>query len=196
MNCPYCNNNLPDGALACPACGASFVQQQPQIQYQQPQQEKTVSQIAAENELKKTEGSGILVPVMGIGVGAIAVLFSLIGHFNIIVFVIGIVFICLGSYSLYKRNARISSLKKISSGANASYLCPRCKSPNIQMNMVETGATTYQGTTRISENINPLHPFTHVNVRTGPTISNTTYGNKCHCLNCGNIFDKPEIIYR
>lgn len=38
MNCPYCNNILPDGSLACPACGASFVQQQPQIQYQQPRQ--------------------------------------------------------------------------------------------------------------------------------------------------------------
>lgn len=24
MNCPYCNNNIPDGYAACPSCGATF----------------------------------------------------------------------------------------------------------------------------------------------------------------------------
>jgi len=37
MNCPYCNNPVPAGAVNCPSCGAQLPQQYQQQQYQQPQ---------------------------------------------------------------------------------------------------------------------------------------------------------------
>ena len=60
------------------------------------------------------------------------------------------------------------------------------------MNMVESGEVTVQGKTTISDNINPLRPFTHTNIRYSPIATNIHYKNKCHCLNCGFVFDKPE----
>lgn len=90
---------------------------------------------------------------------------------------------------------RVSELKELSSGKKIVNICPRCKSQNIQMQMVQTGSTTTHGVSRVSNNINPLHPFTHTNVRKGNDYSNITYGNQCHCLDCGFVFSKPDVLY-
>lgn len=194
MICPNCNNQIQDNYNLCPYCGVSFIQPQPQIQYQQPQM--NIQQQAAKNELNKMKKNGSSSNGLLLGFAAIiiAVICLVFGIF------LGFIFFTIAAILMFIQNAntkkRMKDLDNISQGKTQYRLCPRCKSPNIQMNMVETGSTVQQGTTRISENINPLQPFTHVNVKTGPTISNTTYGNKCHCLACGHVFDKPEIIYQ
>lgn len=90
---------------------------------------------------------------------------------------------------------RVNELKELSNGKKIVNICPRCKGQNIQMQMVQTGTTTTHGVSRVSNNINPLHPFTHTNVRKGNDYSNITYGNQCHCLDCGFVFSKPDILY-
>lgn len=185
MLCPNCNQQLPDGAKACPMCGVSFVQPQPQ--------QPSASQLAAQQELKKKSNQGLLVPIMSIGLG---VMFLLLGIHLHVCAILGLGLIGLGAYSLYKRNSELSDLKRVSSGAVKIGVCPKCKSPNIEMQMVQAGAYTSQSKTTVSENINPLKPFTHVNVNQGPSTTINKFKNKGHCLNCGFVFDKPLQIYQ
>ena len=167
-------------------CGMSFIQQP-----QQPEQ--TASQLAAQSELKKRQSEGILVPAMSFTIGGMMLL---IGIFAPASLLIGLPLIGFGIYSLVQRHKRISDLKKISDGAQLISVCPKCKSPNIQMAVVQSSSITLQGKTTVGENINPLRPFTHVNVNHGPTSTVNNFSNQCHCLTCGNVFSKPETIIK
>lgn len=190
MICPNCNNQLPDNSVACNMCGMSLApQQMPQPNMQQIQQ--TASQAAAQKELKKKQTEGFLVPYLSIGFG---VALSLLALIEPIILLMGLAFIGFGVYLLWKRKRNLKELKLISEGASVIRICPKCKSPNIQMSMVQSSSMTFQGKTTISDNINPLRPFTHTNVNHGPVSTINNYSNQCHCLNCGNIFVKPEKI--
>ena len=184
MKCPNCNQDLPDNAKACPACGTSFINDKSEL---------NASQIAAQADLKTKQSEGVLIPALALGFGLIFLLFGFVTKVAII---IGIGLMAAGIYALYVRNKRLSELKKISDGAVAISVCPQCKSQNIEMGLVNTGSTTYMGRTTISDNINPLTPFTHTNINHGNSITTNNYKNKCHCLNCGNVFNKPQIVYK
>lgn len=105
-----------------------------------------------------------------------------------------IVFIVYAS-SFGKKIQRKEQLEHLAAGEKIVNVCPKCKSENIEMSMVQTGGYTTHGTSRVSNNINPLHPFTHTNVRKGTDYNFATYGNQCHCRNCGFVFTKPEVHY-
>lgn len=96
--------------------------------------------------------------------------------------------------SSYKKKRR-KELTPLANGKKIVNVCPKCKSDNIEMAMVQTGAVTSHGTTRVSDNINPLHPFTHTNVSQGTNFTSNSFGNQCHCKNCGYVFAKPEVHY-
>lgn len=97
--------------------------------------------------------------------------------------------------SVGKKQNRKTELEHLAAGQKIINVCPKCKSENIEMHMVQTGGFTTHGTSRVANNINPLHPFTHTNVKKGTDYDFTTYGNQCHCLNCGNVFPRPEVHY-
>ena len=65
MRCPNCNEHLLDGSKACPKCGTSFVNNA------SPTKPLSVSQIAAQNELKKKQHEGKLLPILSIELGII-----------------------------------------------------------------------------------------------------------------------------
>ena len=201
MLCPNCNNPLPDGSKACPMCGMSFVAQPTaQPMFQQPatppttiQPQETASQIAAKKELKKKGSEGFMVPILCIFFGLIFL--PLAKETHALAFM-GLMFIGFGVYLLWKRHRRLKELKLISEGKTQVKICPKCKSPNIEMNVVQASSYTLNQKTTVSKNINPLKPFTHTNINTGNSTTINNYANQCHCLSCGNIFGKPEIIYQ
>ena len=86
-------------------------------------------------------------------------------------------------------------LEHLAKGEKIVNVCPKCKSENIVMNMVQTDSYTTHGVTRISDNMNPLHPFTHTNVRKGADHTTNSFGSQCHCKNCGHVFSQPEVHY-
>lgn len=86
-------------------------------------------------------------------------------------------------------------LEHLAKGEKIVNVCPKCKSENIQMSMVQSGNVTTHGISRVSKNINPFHPFTHTNVKKGTDYSFATYDNQCQCLNCGRVFYRPEVHY-
>ncbi len=86
-------------------------------------------------------------------------------------------------------------LQHIASGRKIVNVCPKCKSPDVEMDMVQSGGFTSHGTSRMGKNINPLHPLTHTNIRRGMDYTSFSYRNQCHCKNCGHVFSRPEVYY-
>lgn len=95
-----------------------------------------------------------------------------------------------------KRLKRIKELQKIVNGHNRILICPYCKSPDISSSVVQTGITTGPQKSRVSVNLNPLHPFTHTNIKTSAASSYLDYGSKFQCNSCGKIFDTPEEYWQ
>lgn len=93
------------------------------------------------------------------------------------------------------RIAKQDRLEHLAAGKKIVNVCPMCKSTNIKMKVVRTGSRTKHNVSRVSKNVNPLHPFTHTNVKRGNDYSSVSYGNQCHCKNCGHIFAYPEVHY-
>lgn len=187
MICPTCNQQLPDDSKACPMCGMVF---------EQPSNQNTVQMQAAEKEYKKfvREDSSFTRIVGMVVFFSLTIVFLFSKHF-------GTAFICFlfacFIYGVHKvKKDRKNQLKNLSEGKKMINLCPKCKSPNIEMSMVNTGNINAPGKATVSNNINPLKPFTHTNINQNPGFSVNTYGNKCHCKDCGNIFDKPEVFYQ
>lgn len=184
MICPRCQNQLPEGSVACNRCGTSFVQQEQNVQKQAAQDELTKLK-------KKQEFEGFF---FGAGVALVAFFTFLFIHKYFIAF-ISFAAMALFIFCAVKVKMREKELAKLAHGNTQVSVCPKCKSPNIQMQMVHAGSVTHQGKTTVSKNINPLKPFTYANINQGNNYTTEQYKNKCHCLNCGNIFDKPEITY-
>ena len=113
-------------------------------------------------------------------------------------FPLTILLVIIGLYQLIVKSSkdnRKNQLEQISAGKKIINVCPKCKSDNIVMDMVQKGSFTMHGTSRIADNINPLHPFTHTNIHRGNDYSSAIYGNQCYCRDCGNVFDRPEVHY-
>lgn len=99
------------------------------------------------------------------------------------------------SISMKNKRRRKYELEHIANGNKIVNICPKCKSENIEMHMVEKSSYTTHDRSRVSNNINPLHPFTHTNVKMGSDHTSVSYGNQCHCLDCGFVFARPEVHY-
>lgn len=202
MICPKCKKELPDGSAFCNHCGTA-INVQPTPQQGQPQ--KTMQQIGAEAELKKLQSShwklkylsiiGIGVAILTIGILIYALVptaESTVTHGPII---IGIIVVIVGVISFSNTNERINELKPLANGRRLVNVCPKCKSPRIQMHLVQTNSVTAHGTTRVANNVNPLHPFTHTNIKQGNDYTSARYGNMMICLNCGCTFTDPDRFY-
>ena len=208
-NCPNCNAVIQPDAKFCPMCGKEIIAQ-PQIQppsiqnAEYPTERYNENSISATDDiqvqlaqkelatLKKETNSGkaLLYATILLALSVMSFCFKL--YFGGIFF--GIVFIAHIISDANKRN-RKQEVEHLAAGQKILNVCPRCKSPDIDMSMVQTGGFTTHGTTRVADNINPLHPFTHTNVKKGNDYTSYSYGNQCHCRNCGNVFAKPEVHY-
>ncbi len=204
MICPRCGKEiqLSDDSRFCSGCGLEFQRQTAPIVQQPIQQtaieepkEQTIQQIAAQKELvtlnkveKNTSANGMIGLLL-----VVAFVCLICGAFPITILLV-IIAIIMG-VDKSKRKNRMDMLSHISAGQQIVNVCPKCKSPDIEMSMVQTGGFTTHGTTRVADNINPLHPFTHTNVKKGNDYTSYSYGNQCHCRNCGFVFAKPEVHY-
>ena len=183
MICPNCNNTIPDNSSFCNHCGFQVSNNVSQV--------KEPQQIIAEKQLSNIN---IDVPKIGIAAGAIISAISVMSE-TTIGFVIGFIIMTVSVAILINAKDKKENLKRIANSDKLICLCPSCKSSNIQMNLVQTGSTSVHGKSFVSQNINPLKPFTHTNIRQGNTYTAAAYSNKCICLNCGYVFDKPEKFY-
>ena len=187
MRCPNCNKHLSDGSKACPKCGTSFVNNA------SPTKPLSVSQVAAQNELKKKQYEGKLLPILCIELG---IIFCALGFIDISAIILGGFLVVVGVLGLYEGRKRIAFLEKISSGKSVVAVCPYCKSTNISMSIVHSGTYSSQDTTFVSRNVNPFRPFTHTNIDVGDRYTSNNYKGKCQCKSCGYVFDKPEKYIR
>lgn len=178
MTCPYCNSNIPDESAFCNICGAQVSNRL----------QNTLLKDSAEKQLS---GINLDVPKIGLAVGAVIAFISVLSE-TTIGFIIGFVIMMVSSAILINLKDKSKNLNKIANSNKIMYLCPKCKSSKIQMNLVQTGTTSINEKTLVSQNINPLRPFTHTNIMQGNSYTISSYANKCLCQNCGYIFDEPE----
>jgi ribosomal protein L37AE/L43A len=187
MICPNCNADIQDNSKFCSSCGKEiFAGQTDDIQVQ-------LAKAELQNDEKTDETPAQVFSVVCF-LGIIAVIifkpsWSIIAIPILLFFGVGF------AHSARITKAHKEELKQIASGKKIVNVCPKCKSPDIEMSMVQTGGFTSHGTTRIADNINPLHPLTHTNVKKGNDYTSYSYGNQCHCRNCGYVFAKPEVHY-
>lgn len=146
-----------------------------------------IQQVSAKKELDdlKRKGVGLYIFASVLFAALAISLFSSPGA----LFCLIICIICISA--TVKRLKRIKELQKIVNGHNRILICPYCKSPDISSSVVQTGITTGPQKSRVSVNLNPLHPFTHTNIKTSATNSYLDYGSKFQCNSCGKIFDTP-----
>lgn len=210
INCPNCNAVIQPDAKFCPMCGKEVtIQQQiqpPEIQeneyHVEQYKDETINRNIdiqtqlAQKELDKINAKNVnetRESFAVIGLLAIAILAFAVGAI-----LPGIIFALLFIVYTIKVGNRINrkkELEHLAAGEKIINVCPKCKSPDIEMNMVQSGGFTTHGTTRVADNINPLHPFTHTNVKKGNDYTSYSYGNQCHCRNCGHVFARPEVHY-
>lgn len=118
-----------------------------------------------------------------------------------------------------KRHTAVSS-KQYSSEPKVKHhlgdlYCPRCKSSNVQLIDDHANIKSTKVTTKVTTNLNPLHPLTIANVKTKTKVKKKKSGAKIaaavmtggtsmvvtgglksnkskqyHCLDCGNVFKK------
>ena len=152
-----------------------------------------IQQVSAKKELDdlKRKGVGFYIFACAFFIALAILLFR--SMFTVL-FCLVICSICISA--TVKRLKRIKELQKIVEGHNRILICPYCKSTDISSNLVQTGATTGPQKSRVSVNINPLHPFTHTNIKTSSTNSYLDYGSKFQCNSCGKVFDTPEEYWQ
>lgn len=222
MKCPQCGSEAADTMKFCPMCGTALDMFEPVVpvdatpqdnlkgygkyDYKRKHPEEAEGFVVdpnadfqtqlAQKELHKIKQNGtndkihtvIIIIISIISFVAFYVEANIAGFFFLI---IAIVY----ALNISARKRRKEELEHLAKGEKIVNVCPKCKSENIVMNMVQTDSYTTHGVTRISDNMNPLHLFTHTNVRKGADHTTNSYGNQCHCLNCGNVFARPEVHY-
>ena len=166
----------------------------PQPQYAEPAKDMQTQLARQELDvINKNKESNLKVTILSIlMIALIALAFWAKAYGGGLFFCIILIGYWIGTSNKKKRAAELTPL---ANGKKIVNVCPKCKSDNIEMSMVQTGGVTSHGTTRVSDNINPLHPFTHTNVSQGMDFTSNSFGNQCHCKNCGHVFAQPEVHY-
>lgn len=203
ISCPECGKEISDKAACCPNCGYP-IQKAEETKAKNnnvENQQKDYTKIAAEAEKKTVESrmtrgnhsAGIAGTVLGI-IALLAGIFD--GEFALILG--GLFFLALGIVTLGSRNKdkkRIQYLQNVSDGKKEILICPYCKGINIKFDAVQSEVYTSGQTARVADNINPLHPFTHTNIKTTGTRSSTSYKTLYICQDCGKTFEKPDKVW-
>lgn len=189
MICPDCKNDIMDGAKACPYCGASFLTRNT------PTTPMSIQKQAAQKELNSIDTDNIKLSLFLCIVGIGMLIFSIfVKGSPIHFFIIGILLtvICGGEYIALKEKKE--RLERILDDKKRKAICPYCKSPNIKQRFVKGSTTREKSRTRVSKNINPLHPFSYRNYDTKPVNTSHNYKTTYYCQTCGSVFDNPQIF--
>lgn len=211
IKCPECGKEFSDMASACPNCGCptdkivrrnieSNLNQNPQIN----RENQGLNRIQTNTDMIRRKAilteKQQLIGRNSFGfrlAGIIAVIIGIVSLFLASV-IGGLFFIGLGIY-VYIRckndKQRIKDLEKMERGAKRILICPYCKSTDITVNMVQERTVQGKGKIYVSDNVNPLKPFTHTNIKSAPVVSTNMYGNKYQCQSCGRVFDKVDEIW-
>lgn len=201
IQCPECGREISDKAICCPNCGCPIEKfktadsnfEKEQIDY---------TKIAAQAEKKTVESrmtrgnhvAGVIATILGI----LSLLGGVLGGGGFVLILGGLFFLIIGLGTLSSQNRdkkRVQYLQNISNGKKEILICPYCKGVNIKFDAVQSGVHTSGQTARVADNINPLHPFTHTNIRTSGTHSNISYKTLYTCQDCGKTFDNPDKIW-
>lgn len=203
IKCPECGKEISDRAASCPNCGCPVEKTQtdnPPLANRKIQEDYT--KMAAQAEKKAVEsrvtGGNRVAAMIAIVLGIFSLLGGIMGSFDFLLILGGLFFLILGISvlgSLNRDKKRIQYLQNISDGKKEILICPYCKGSKIIFDTVQSGVHTSGQTASISDNINPLHPFTHTNVKTTGTHSNISYKTLYICQDCGKAFDNPDKVW-
>ncbi|QAR35232.1 hypothetical protein [Latilactobacillus curvatus] len=119
------------------------------------------------------------------------------------------------SSSFSARSSKTNSPKSRTKHHLGDLYCPRCKSSNVQLIDNQANIKSTKTSTKLTANLNPLHPLTIANVKTKTKVKKKTSSAKTaaafmtagtsmvvtgglksnkskqyHCLDCGNVFKK------
>lgn len=202
IKCPECGKEISDKADSCPSCGYPILATKEAASSNINNEQKDYTKIAAAAEKNKVESritkrryiSGIISIVLGI----ISLCLGIFGNGGLLLILGGFFFIITGIGALNSQNKdkkRVQYLQNVSDGKKEILICPFCKGVNIEFDAVQSGVYTSGQTARISNNINPLQPFTHTNVRTSGTHSDISYKTLYICKDCGKTFINPDRMW-
>lgn len=202
IKCPECGKEISDKAASCPNCGCPVENNTYKNHFESEKEEKDYTKIAAQVEKEEVESrvtqgnrtAGIILNILG----TLSLLLGIFGGGGFGLILGGLFFLAIGIGTLNsqsKDKKRIQYLQNISDGKKEILVCPYCKGVNVTFNTVQSGIHTSTQTTRISDNINPLRPFTHTNIKTDGTQSNISYKTIYICQDCGKTFDNPNKIW-
>lgn len=200
--CSECGKEYSDKASACPNCGCptsavsekkyDFLEKDVAMNREMMRIQELKSEYDKIHKIPMTVYSLLqLVGIILVIVSIVMLASGDVGYF--------FVFLSIG-LAMYvpstKAYMRSKELEKMISGQNQEQLCPFCKSTNIRSERLAAGSFQVQGKTTVGNNINPLKPFTHTNIKHGNTYSENVYRTEYTCNNCGKRFAKPKTIWR
>ena len=189
MICPDCMNTIMDGAKACPYCGKSFLNNPPA-------RHLSIQQQAAAQELKKYDNSKIRESLILLIIGIFGMIYGIVVKNDSAVWVevASIIMVCVYAGEYLNAKATKARMEAILDDKKRKAICPNCKSPNIKQRFVKGSTTRGKSRTRVSKNINPLHPYSYRNYDTKPVNTTHNYKTTYYCQNCGAVFDNPQIF--
>lgn len=181
IQCPECDNNISDKAIACPHCGC------PSSEW------KNAGQIVSPNKSHLEEDSSNQMIKEIVGRYPITEKAKMIRDLREEAGMkLNEAAEAIDSY-LYllskKESKENDGVYRYTSFGKIKVYCPRCKSENcsyIQEQTIKQGETQ----TRYTKNLNPLRPFTLANKKEKVISEDRTITkSKLVCNSCGNIFD-------
>ncbi len=203
INCSECGKPISDKAASCPNCGCPIDKiQLENNHFEKEREKKDYSKMAAQVEKKKVESrittgnhtAGIIAIILGI----LSLLHGIFANGGLEVILGGLFFLFIGIItlnSIKKDKKRIQYLQNISDGKKEILLCPYCKGVNITFDVVQSEIHTSGQIAKVSDNVNPLSPFTHTNIETNGTRSSVSYKTLYLCNDCGKAFDNPNRVW-
>lgn len=200
IKCPECGKEISDKAANCLNCGCPIGKNN--RHFENENGKKDYTRIAAQEEKRMVESritkgnhtAGIVAIVLGI----FSLLGGIFGGGGFWLIFGGLFFLIIGIGVLGSQNKdkmRVQYLQNILNGKKEILICPYCKGVNLSFDTVQSGVHTSGQTARVSDNINPLHPFTHTNIKTSGTHSNIEYKTLYICKDCGKTFDNPNKVW-
>lgn len=188
MFCMKCGKELPDNATFCMNCGErvekTSIEDNNNLEIVSQEEKEYPKKIIYERD-KSTKDLIIITWVC-----AIFCIFIKQYFFS---FVCLFLLMCI-KISESKKKKKIKILNKCNGyfyyGNKIPWTCPFCGSKDYSAFVSTDYINTGSSRARVSDNINPLHPFTHTNVKNSNIGFNTAIQTgKLQCHRCGKIFE-------